>query len=155
MMASYRVGFVMDPMEKIHVEDDTSVALMLESQRRGWDVYYLLLGGLFVQSQEATGRGLPVRVDLRSGFEITGPATTFPLRELDAVFIRKEPPFDMDYVFSTYILELAASDTFMVNHPKGLRDANEKLFILNFPEIIPPTCVAKEPAILKSFLASV
>jgi len=154
-MASYRVGFIMDPMEKIHVEDDTSVALMLESQRRGWDVYYLLLGGLFVQSQEAMGRGFPVRVDLRAGFEITGPATTFALSELDGVFIRKEPPFDMDYVFSTYILEMAAAETFMVNHPKGLRDANEKLFILNFPEIIPPTCVAKDPAILKSFLASV
>ncbi|HLC26589.1 MAG TPA: glutathione synthase [bacterium] len=154
-MTSYRIGFIMDPMEKVHVEDDTSVSLMLESQHRGWDVYYLLLNDLFVRSQEAMGRGTPVRVDLKSGFQVIGPVTTFPLRELDVVFIRKEPPFDMDYVFSTYILELAASKTFMVNDPKGLRDANEKLFILNFPEIIPPTCVAKDPEILKSFLASV
>lgn len=154
-MGGRRIGFIMDPMEKIHPEDDTSVALMAAAEHRGWSVYYILLRDLSVRSGEAVARGLPVHADPKTGFDVLGSPATFPLRELDALFARKEPPFNMDYIYSTYILEMASSDSIIINHPRGLRDANEKLFILNFPDITPPTCVSKDPADLKSFLASV
>jgi len=127
---------------------------MLETQARGHEVHYLELRDLFVERTKAMGRTrrIDVRREYRNHFAFHG-ETVEPLGAFDAVFMRKDPPFDIPYLHATQLLDLAQQDgAFVLNHPTGLRAANEKLYALHFPAVIPPTLVSPDPLRLKGFL---
>jgi glutathione synthase len=149
-----RFAFIMDPIQHVLIDKDTTFVFMLESQSRGHEVYYLEMPDLFVEHARAMGRArrIELRREYRNHFtfqeEITGPLGNF-----DAIFMRKDPPFDIAYLHATQVLDLARQDgAFVMNNPAGLRAANEKLYALNFPSVIPPTLVTQDPNRIKEFL---
>ena len=149
------LGVVMDPIGSIKVEKDSTFAMLLAAQRRGWVLWYAEQRDLFADGNRAFGRMR--RIEVRDAgadwYRFVG-ERTLPLDELAAVLMRKDPPFDMEYVYTTYLLEQAARrGCLVVNRPDSLRDANEKLFALDFPQCGPPTRVSREPGRLREFLA--
>ncbi len=154
---AYRFAFVMDTIERILPDKDTTFVFMLESLARGHEVYYLRVDDLFVQGSTpyATVRRAEV---MPPSPEQPAHHTLFeervsPLTWFDVVFMRKDPPFDLAYVFATHILSLVdPARTFVFNDPRGLRDANEKLYALHFPQVVPPSVVTSDIARLKEFL---
>lgn len=149
------VGVVMDPIESINIKKDSTFAMLLEARRRGWPVRYMQQGDLYLAAgrAHARSRALTVREDPDGWFELCD-EQEHPLAELDVVLMRKDPPFDMEYVYSTYLLELAAAEgCLVVNRPDSLRDANEKLFTAWFPQCCPPTVVTRQMSRLRAFLA--
>jgi glutathione synthase len=149
-----RFAFIMDPIQNVLIDKDTTFVFMLESQARGHDVWYLEMRDLFVHRSRAIGRArrIELRRELGSHFTFHG-ETTEPLGAFDAVFMRKDPPFDVAYLHATQFLDLAQQDgTFVMNNPAGLRAANEKLFALNFPSVIPPTLVSQDAQRIKAFM---
>ena len=148
------LGVVMDPIESINIKKDSTFAMLLESQRRGWEIWYMQQKDLFLSENQASARMQNLSVEDNPGnwFSL-GQVRTVPLGTLDVILMRKDPPFDMEYIYTTYLLELAEkAGVLIVNKPRGLRDANEKFFALHFPQCGPPTLVAREPGRLKSFL---
>jgi len=149
-----RFAFIMDPIQNVLIDKDTTFVFMLESQARGHEVWYLEMRDLFVHRSRAIGRTrrIELRRELGSHFTFHG-ETTKPLGAFDAVFMRKDPPFDVAYLHATQFLHLAQQDgTFGMNNPAGLRAANEKLFALNFPSVIPPTLVSQDAQRIKAFM---
>ena len=149
------VAVLMDPIESIHVEKDSSFAMLLEAQRRGYELLYLTQSSLAIRDAVpwAQTRILRVRDDARGWFELDA-SHWRDLRAVDVILARKDPPFDAQYLYDTMVLELAqAGGALVVNDPRALRDANEKLFALRFPQCIPPTLVARDAAELKRFAA--
>lgn len=149
-----RFAFIMDPIQNVLIDKDTTFVFMLESQARGHEVWYLEMGDLFVHHSRAMGRArrIELRRELEGHFTFHGEATE-PLGAFDAVFMRKDPPFDVAYLHATQILDLAQHDgAFVMNNPAGLRAANEKLFALNFPGVIPPTLVSQDAQRIKAFM---
>ena len=149
-----KVGVVMDPIGSIAVKKDTTFAMMLAAQRRGWALRYMELGDLFVRDGDAHARMRPVEVrDDPRDWHTLGEPYTDALASLDVVLMRKDPPFDMEYVYATYILERAeAAGVLVVNKPRSLRDANEKMFTAWFPRVCPPTLVTREHTRMRAFL---
>lgn len=149
------LGVVMDPIGSIKPHKDTTLALMLAAQRRGWTLRYFELADLWIRDGVAMGRGRPVTVrDDPCDWFTLGAAETVPLGRLDALLMRKDPPFDLDYIGATYVLELAeAQGCLVVNRPQALRDCNEKVFISHFPDCCAPTLVSRDPAVLRAFHA--
>ena len=152
-MAALRILYVMDPMSRTLVDKDTTFAFQLEGQRRGHMQYHCEPEDLFVDRTVPHGavRRLTVqRADVH--FQLDE-ARTVPLAFFDIVFMRKDPPFDMRYFFATHLLGLLdPGETLVVNSPRGLRDANEKLYALNFPDLIPESLVTQEIPRLRAFL---
>jgi len=151
---SVRLGIVMDPIETITVAKDSSLAMLLAAQRRGWSLHYMQPGDLYLDGGTARARcrELQVEDDAARWFEFGGDAD-IALHSLDIVLMRKDPPFDMDYIYTTYLLELAeARGTLVVNRPSALRDANEKLFTAWFPQLTPASLVTSEMRRLRGFL---
>jgi glutathione synthase len=149
-----RFAFIMDPIQNVLIDKDTTFVFMLESQARGHEVWYLEMRDLFVHRSRTIGRTrrIELRRELGSHFTFHG-ETTEPLGAFDAVFMRKDPPFDVAYLHATQFLDLAQQDgTFVMNNPAGLRAANEKLFALNFPSVIPPTLVSQDAQRIKAFM---
>ncbi len=149
-----RLGVVMDPIAGIKPRKDSSLAMLLAAQRRGWALRYLELGDLYLRDGQAFGRlrDLEVRDDPERWFAL-GAEETRPLAGLDVVLMRKDPPFDMEYIYATYLLELAeAAGCLVVNAPRALRDANEKLFTAWFPHCCPPSLVTRSRHRLMEFL---
>jgi len=149
-----RVAVVMDPIEKSKPEKDTTLALMEAAQRRGFDVDCLTLSDLSMRDGHARCRARPVRVDTtrRPFFEILGEPVDGPLAAYDTIWMRKDPPFDIEYVIATYILEHAqAEGALVVNDPQALRDANEKFFTAWFAEFCPPTLVSRRADEIAAF----
>ncbi len=149
-----KVGVVMDPIATITIKKDTTFAMLLAAQSRGWELYYLEQADLYARGNEAFGRTrlLSVKDAKHNWFAFLG-ERELPLAALDVILMRKDPPFDMEYIYTTYLLELAErAGTLVVNKPSSLRDANEKFFALHFPQCCPPTLVSREPARLKAFL---
>ena len=150
-----KLGVVMDPIATITIKKDTTFAMLLAAQALGWELHYFEQADLYAHGHEAFGRTrrLSVQDNPKGWFTFHG-ARELPLAELDVILMRKDPPFDMEYIYTTYLLELAEkAGTLVVNQPRSLRDANEKFFALNFPHCCPPTLVSREPARLKGFLA--
>ncbi len=150
-----KIGVVMDPIATITIKKDTSFAMLLAAQARGWELHYFEQTDLYARADTAFGRArlLSVRDDKSGWFSFHG-ERELPLAQLDVILMRKDPPFDMEYIYTTYLLELAeAAGALVVNKPRSLRDANEKFFALNFPQCCPPTLVSREPARLKTFLS--
>ena len=149
-----RLGVVMDPIGSINIKKDTSFAMLLEAQSRGWELFYMQQTDLYLDEGKAmaTGRSLSVDNNPNSWFEL-GPEIEKPLAELDVILMRVDPPFDMDYIYSTYLLEQAeAEGVLVVNKPQSLRDANEKLFTAWFPECCAPTLVTSQTTRIRQFL---
>ena len=150
-----KLGVVMDPIADINVKKDTTLAMLLAAQRRGWELYYMEQSDLSLDQglARATVRRLSVEDNPESWFEV-GSQQDIALCDLDVVLMRKDPPFDMDFIYSTYILEAAQREgTLVVNDPRSLRDCNEKLFATQFPQCCPPLIVAASAARLKAFHA--
>jgi len=148
-----RLGIVMDAIETINPVKDTSLAMLLEAQRRGWQLHYFRQQDLFVHDGVALGHyhRLEVRDDPRDWFR-HGETGTLRLDDLDCILMRKDPPFDMEYIYTTYVLDLAAAHgTLVVNRPDSLRNANEKFFITHFPQCIPETLVSRDMSRLRAF----
>lgn len=150
-----KLGVVMDPIADINVKKDTTLAMLLAAQRRGWELYYMEQNDLSLDQGLARGmvRRLSVQDNPESWYELGSPQD-IALSELDVLLMRKDPPFDMDFIYSTYILEAAQrAGTLVVNDPRSLRDCNEKLFATQFPQCCPPLIVAASAARLKAFHA--
>ncbi len=150
-----RLGVVMDPIGSIKPYKDTTLALMLAAQKRGWELFYFELGDLWLRDGIALGRARAVTVfdDKKHWFDL-GETHTLKLGELDAILMRKDPPFDLEYVTATYLLERAeAQGALVVNRPESLRDCNEKMFTAWFPELCPPTLFARDSSTLRAFHA--
>jgi glutathione synthase len=155
-MSTRTLGVVMDPITAIKPYKDTTLALMLAAQARGWALRYLELPDLWVRDGVAMGRVRPLSVqdDKKHWFDWTGPAQELRLGALDAILMRKDPPFDLEYIAATYILELAeAQGARVINRPQSLRDCNEKVFIASFPQCTAPTLIARDAATLRAFQA--
>ncbi len=149
-----QLGVVMDPINSINIKKDTTFAMLLAAQARGWTLYYLEQRDLYLRNEQAFGRVrlLQVMDNKDRWFSFSG-ERQLPLAELDVILMRKDPPFDMEYIYTTYILErVEAAGAFVVNHPRSLRDANEKLFTLCFPQCCPPTLVNRTILQFRSFL---
>lgn len=149
-----RIAVVMDPIEDIKPAKDTTLAMMLAAQRRGWDVAYLELRHLWLRDGIAMGRAHPVAVrDDHSDWFTLGEPEAVPLGGFDAILMRKDPPFDTEYIYATYILERAELQGALVaNRPQGLRDMNEKVFTAWFPECCAPTLITRDMADMHAFL---
>ncbi len=148
-----KLGVVMDPIEAINPKKDSSLAMMLAAQKRGWQLYYMQQQDLSVRDGKLHLRAQTVTVsdDTQNWFEL-GEPQLIPANELDVILMRKDPPFDMQYIHSTYLLELAeAEGVLVVNKPQTLRDANEKLFTAWFPQCCPPTLVSRDMSQLRGF----
>jgi glutathione synthase len=152
---SRMLGVVMDPIGDIKPRKDTTLALMLAAQARGWTLLYFELDDLWLRDGAAYGRSRPVKVrDDEAGWFELGAPQVLPLGDLDAILMRKDPPFDMNYVAATYILQRAEDDgALVVNRPAALRDANEKAFISWFPQCTPPTLITTSLRELRAFHA--
>jgi glutathione synthase len=150
-----KLGVVMDPIGSIAFHKDSTLAMLLEAQARGWELHYMEQADLFLRDGEAHARRRRLRVFADPGhwFEF-GTESTAPLAALDVILMRKDPPFDMQYVYTTYLLERAeAAGVLVVNKPQSLRDCNEKLFTAWFPQCTPPTLVTRDAARIRDFLA--
>jgi glutathione synthase len=155
-MKPRRLAMLMDPISQIKPYKDTSFAILLAAQRRGWALHYLEMQDLWAEDGIAYGRlrGLEVTDSTRDWFRYTSAAEVLPLGQIDALIMRKDPPFDLEYVTATYLLELAEQQgCLVVNKPQSLRDCNEKVFISQFPSLTAPTLIARDMARLKEFHA--
>ncbi len=149
------LAVLMDPIGTINPKKDTTLALLLEAQRRSYALYYATQGDLAVRDGRAWARlaRLTVRDDPHDWFSLA-PAEWRPFAGIGVALARKDPPVDAQFVYDTMVLELAQRDgVAVVNDPRGLRDANEKLFALQFPQCCAPTVVARDAAELKRFVA--
>jgi glutathione synthase len=149
-----RVAVVMDPIERIKPAKDTTLSMMLAAQRRGWDLAYLELGHIWLRDGVALGRAhaIEVRDDAQDWFSRGEPQTT-RLGDFDVILMRKDPPFDTEYIYSTYVLERAElQGALVVNRPQGLRDMNEKVYTAWFPECCAPTLISRDMADMHAFL---
>ena len=154
MTQARKLGIVMDPIESITPYKDSSLAMMLEAQARGWQVYYFRLDDIFLDNGIAMGqfKTLTLHDDNQHWFDY-GDAGLCRLDELDAILMRKDPPFDLEYIYCTYMLEQAEENgVLIVNKPASLRDCNEKLFTRVFPQCCVDTRVSRNPDILKGFI---
>lgn len=150
---SRRIGIVMDPISKINIKKDTSFAMLLAAQAKGWQLFYMEQDDLFLSQGKATAEMKPLTVqeDPSHWYDL-GDNETNELATLDAILMRKDPPFDMEYIYSSYLLEQAENDgVLIVNKPQSLRDANEKLFTAWFPQCCPETLVTRKAKQLRGF----
>ncbi len=150
-----RIGFVMDPLPRIAIDKDTTFVFMLEAQARGHEIHYLDPRQLAILRGTPEALLQPVEVRRKEGDHFSlGEARRARIDELDVVFLRKDPPFDMAFFFDTHVASLIdRRRTLVINDPRGLREANEKLYALHFQDFIPESLVASDPRRLKDFLA--
>jgi glutathione synthase len=149
------LGVVMDPIESIAAKKDSTLAMLVAAQARGWQIVYFRQQDLEIRNGEAIGRGrrLTVSYDQNAWFEI-GDSWHGPLAGLSALLMRKDPPFDMEFIYTTYILQLAEDrGLLVVNRPSALRDINEKAYTAWFPECTPPSLISRSSEELKAFIA--
>ena len=150
---SISLAVVMDPIADIKYYKDTTLALLLAAQERGWQLYYMEQSDLYLQQGEAWGslRNLRVKDSPDSWFQL-GIRQEIKLGHVDVILMRKDPPFDNEYIYSTYLLELAQQQgALVVNDPRSLRDCNEKIFATRFPQCCPPLLVTRDMMRLRDF----
>lgn len=152
---SIKVGIVMDPIEQISFHKDTSLALMFAAQQHDCELFYMEQQDLSIQNGVAYGRMAPIKVamDPTNWFK-KEESVDRPLSDLQLILMRKDPPFDSEFIYSTYILERAEQQGVVIaNKPQSLRDCNEKVFATEFAELMSPTTVTRRPDLLKAFHA--
>jgi glutathione synthase len=149
-----KTGVQMDPIERINIHGDSTFALLLEAQNRQHSIFYYTPDKLFMRDGRVFAEGHELRVIDKSGAHCErGAAQTLALEELDAIHLRQDPPFDMAYVTSTHILDHIHPKTLVVNDPASVRNAPEKLFVTEFPQLMPPTLITRSLEKLKEFRA--
>jgi glutathione synthase len=154
MTMAKRLGVVMDPIGAINYAKDSTLALLLAAQARGFALAYLEMQDLLLRDGVPFGRlrALTVKADPQGWFSL-GEAVLEPLSALDCLLMRKDPPFDMEYVYSTYILERAeGAGVLVINRPQGLRDMNEKVYTAWFPQCCAPTLITRDMHDMGAFL---
>ena len=154
MSSSVRLVVVMDPLATIKPAKDSTLAILQAAQARGWEIFYAEQKDIFLRDGIAFGRLSPLQIleDPRNWFA-RGAASIARLGDYDVILMRKDPPFDMEYIYSTYILERAAEQGARVfNGPQGLRDMNEKVYTAWFPECCAPTLVTRDMHDMADFL---
>jgi glutathione synthase len=150
------VAVLMDSIAGIHVKKDSTLALLLEAQRRGHSLLYMTQGDLALRDARPWAQLAPLRVrdDVHDWYTLEA-AQWRELAGIDIVLARKDPPFDQQFLYDTMVLELAQREgVSVINDPSGLRDANEKLFSLHFPQCIPPTLIARDASEIRRFVAA-
>ncbi|KGJ89399.1 glutathione synthase [Thalassotalea sp. ND16A] len=148
-----KLGIVMDPITTVKVAKDSSMAMMLEAQKRGYEIYYMEMQDLYLDQGECRANAAKITVfdDADKWYELED-ANDIAVASLDAVLMRKDPPFDTEYIYATYMLERAEEQgTLMVNKPQSLRDCNEKLFTAWFSELTPKTIVTRSAERIRAF----
>lgn len=149
-----KLGVIMDPIGDITVKKDSTLAMLLAAQRKGWSVYYMELNDLYVDMDKAMAqyRTLTVRDDPAYWFSL-GEQEITAMGDMDIILMRKDPPFNMEFIYATYILSLAQGQgALVVNRPDSLRNANEKVFISDFPQCIAPTLITRSADQILGFL---
>ncbi|MFP2770821.1 glutathione synthase [Oceanisphaera sp. KMM 10153] len=148
-----KLGIVMDPIQSINIKKDTSFAMLLEAQHRGYELWYMEMSDLSLRDGESFGHmaRLTVKEDANQWFTLEE-AERQPLSSLDVILMRKDPPFDTEFIYATYLLERAEEKgTLIVNKPQSLRDANEKLYTAWFSEFTPTTLVSRKSSDIRAF----
>ena len=153
---SLTVAVQMDPLESIGIAGDSSFALMLKAQERGHRLFHYLARDLAYEDGRVRTKARPVTVQRVEGNHFTaGEAATLDLSsDVDVVLMRQDPPFDIGYITATYLLERVAAETLVVNDPRSVRDAPEKLFVLDYARFMPPTMISRSLADVRAFHAS-
>jgi glutathione synthase len=149
-----KTGVQMDPIERINIQGDSTFAILLEAQNRQHSIFYYTPDKLFMRNGRVFAEGYELRVnDVHGAHYDLGPPQMLALEELDAIHLRQDPPFDMAYVTTTHILDHIHPKTLVVNDPASVRNAPEKLFVTEFPELMPPTLITRSFDRLKEFRA--
>src|ERR1700732_2126709 len=148
------VAVQMDPIERINIRGDSTFALLLEAQARQYEIFYYTPDQMALADGEvyATARPLMVRDDERDHFTL-GDARRSALSAFDVILMRQDPPFDLAYITTTHLLERVHPRTLVVNDPAAVRNAPEKMFVMEFPELMPPTLITRDLAEIKAFRA--
>jgi len=150
---SIKLGIVMDPIAGINFKKDSTLAMLWAAAARGWELHYMEQGDLFIADGQpwARTRPLQVFVDKNRWFELGAPIAQ-NLAQLDVILMRKDPPFNNEFIYTTHILSAAeAAGVLVVNKPQSLRDCNEKIFATRFPQCCPPLLVSRDADLLKAF----
>ncbi len=150
---SRQIGIIMDPISEIDIQKDSSFAMLLAAQNRGWSLFYMEQHNIFLHHGRVSAemRPLTVAENIDNWFAF-GIPRILALAKLDVILMRKDPPFNMEYIYSTYLLEQAqAAGVLVVNNPQSLRDANEKLYTSWFPQCCPPTLVTSQCRLIHDF----
>ncbi len=154
MTQSLRVAMQMDPIEAINIEADSSFRIMEEAQKRGHSLFYYTPDKLFFDEGVVKARGWPVTVRREQGNHFTlGEEADVALADFDVVWLRQDPPFDMGYITTTHLLDMIHPQTLVVNDPFWVRNHPEKLLVLSFPDLTPPTMIARDFNTLRAFKA--
>ncbi|GJM08420.1 MAG: glutathione synthetase [Lysobacteraceae bacterium] len=154
MSQTLNIAVIMDPISAIKIAKDSTFAMLLEAQRRGHRLWYAERGDLSLKEGRAHAhlRAVAVQDNPEHWYDF-GESGDQPLASMQVVLMRKDPPFDMQYIYDTYLLEQAEREgCLIVNKPQALRDANEKLFTAFFPDLTPPTAVSRDQSVLRSFV---
>ena len=149
-----KIGVVMDPISSINIKKDSTFEMMWQAHQLGWELYYFEMNDLSIDAGVALGRARKATIyqDAAHWYDLAD-AEQMELGQLDAILMRKDPPFDMEFVYATYILELAEKQgALVVNSPSALRDCNEKAYCAWFPELCPETVISRDAAQIKAFL---
>lgn len=148
-----KLGIVMDPITSINIKKDSSFAMLLEAQRRGYEIHYMEMNDLYLRGGEGRARTRLLSVEHNDDRWFTfGNEQDIALSDLNVVLMRKDPPFDTEFIYATYILERAEEKgTLIVNKPQSLRDCNEKLFTAWFAELTPDTLVTRNASQIREF----
>jgi len=149
---SLKIAFQMDPIEDVNIDGDSSFRIAEEAQARGHELFYYTPEKLAYQEGRVTARGWPLTVRREKGNHYTlGEEQEIDLADWDVVWLRQDPPFDMGYITSTHLLDMIHPDTLVVNDPFWVRNYPEKLLVLDFPDLTPPTTIARDLDTLRAF----
>ncbi|MFB2539424.1 MULTISPECIES: glutathione synthase [unclassified Acinetobacter] len=149
-----RILVVMDPIERINLKKDSTIAMLWAATRRGHELFYALQQDLFLDQGKAFGTIQPLQVfEKTQQYYHLGEKSVYSLADFDIILMRKDPPFDMNFVYTTYILEQAEREgAWVINRPQSLRDCNEKLFATQFPHLQVPTLVTSQSHLIRDFI---
>jgi glutathione synthase len=152
---SLRVAVQMDPLETIKLAGDSTFALMLKARERGHELFWYAPEDLSFAEQRLWTMGYPVTVQRVEGdhYRFGDPRILDLGKDVDVVLMRQDPPFDLGYITATHLLERIQSETLVVNNPAAVRDAPEKLWVLDFPQFMPPTTITRSLGLARKFLA--
>jgi len=154
-VAAMKVAIQMDPIDGIDIRADSTFRLAEEAQARGHELFYYLPDALAYREGRITATGWPLKVRREQGNHAErGEKTTVDLAEVDVVLLRQDPPFDMHYITTTHLLDRIHPRTLVVNDPFWVRNFPEKMLVLNFPELMPPTMIARDLATIREFKAA-
>ena len=150
---SLKVGIIMDPIDEINFKKDSSLAMLWAAQRKGWSLWYMEQTDLFSRDGVVHANMAPLSVDMNpeKWFE-RGDYSVCPITDIDVILMRKDPPFDNEFIYTTHLLQQAEdAGVMVVNKPQSLRDCNEKLFATHFPECCPPVLVTRDATRIREF----